>query len=138
MGGTPWSQRPQVIDALFPVTLGGTAAVPGAFGCGKTVISQATESGRVSASRKRVFFLFSCFFCCFFSFLFLFFLFFYSSCFFILVFFPHRQSWRAPLKPGSLNVHWLVFTEGCFLKLTCSWGFRRNPNENHQCLGFPI
>merc|ERR1712048_739828 len=29
------------IDALFPVTLGGTAAVPGAFGCGKTVISQA-------------------------------------------------------------------------------------------------
>lgn len=31
----------QVIDALFPVTLGGTAAVPGAFGCGKTVISQA-------------------------------------------------------------------------------------------------
>jgi len=31
----------RVIDALFPVTLGGTAAVPGAFGCGKTVISQA-------------------------------------------------------------------------------------------------
>merc|ERR1719502_263340 len=30
----------RVIDALFPVTLGGTAAVPGAFGCGKTVISQ--------------------------------------------------------------------------------------------------
>jgi len=30
-----------VIDALFPVTQGGTAAVPGAFGCGKTVISQA-------------------------------------------------------------------------------------------------
>merc|ERR1711879_990125 len=28
-------------DALFPVTQGGTAAVPGAFGCGKTVISQA-------------------------------------------------------------------------------------------------
>merc|ERR1712032_1499245 len=31
----------RVIDALFPCTLGGTAAVPGAFGCGKTVISQA-------------------------------------------------------------------------------------------------
>merc|ERR1712045_618283 len=30
----------RVIDALFPVTLGGTSAVPGAFGCGKTVISQ--------------------------------------------------------------------------------------------------
>merc|ERR1719421_696210 len=31
----------RVIDSLFPVTQGGTAAVPGAFGCGKTVISQA-------------------------------------------------------------------------------------------------
>jgi len=31
----------RVIDALFPVVQGGTAAVPGAFGCGKTVISQA-------------------------------------------------------------------------------------------------
>eukprot|EP00811_Abedinium_folium_P016127 NODE_2506_length_2200_cov_21.577906.p1 GENE.NODE_2506_length_2200_cov_21.577906~~NODE_2506_length_2200_cov_21.577906.p1 ORF type:complete len:643 (-),score=245.07 NODE_2506_length_2200_cov_21.577906:272-2092(-) len=31
----------RVIDALYPVTQGGTAAVPGAFGCGKTVISQA-------------------------------------------------------------------------------------------------
>merc|ERR1719238_429729 len=31
----------RVCDALFPVTLGGTAVVPGAFGCGKTVISQA-------------------------------------------------------------------------------------------------
>merc|ERR1712232_295372 len=31
----------RVVDALFPVTLGGTAAVPVAFGCGKTVISQA-------------------------------------------------------------------------------------------------
>merc|ERR1719231_1879633 len=31
----------RVIDALFPVTLGGTSAVPGAFGFGKTVISQA-------------------------------------------------------------------------------------------------
>merc|ERR1719450_78448 len=31
----------RVIDALFPITQGGTAAVPGAFGCGKTVIPQA-------------------------------------------------------------------------------------------------
>merc|ERR1719155_283975 len=31
----------RVCDALFPTTLGGTCAVPGAFGCGKTVISQA-------------------------------------------------------------------------------------------------
>merc|ERR1711935_694870 len=31
----------RVLDALFPLTLGGTSAVPGAFGCGKTVISQA-------------------------------------------------------------------------------------------------
>jgi len=30
----------RVIDALFPSVLGGTCAVPGAFGCGKTVISQ--------------------------------------------------------------------------------------------------
>jgi len=28
------------IDAIFPSVLGGTCAVPGAFGCGKTVISQ--------------------------------------------------------------------------------------------------
>jgi V-type H+-transporting ATPase subunit A len=31
----------RVCDALFPITQGGTCAVPGAFGCGKTVISQA-------------------------------------------------------------------------------------------------
>ena len=30
----------RVVDALFPSVLGGTCAVPGAFGCGKTVISQ--------------------------------------------------------------------------------------------------
>jgi V-type H+-transporting ATPase subunit A len=29
-----------VLDALFPCVLGGTCAIPGAFGCGKTVISQ--------------------------------------------------------------------------------------------------
>ncbi|RZR89101.1 hypothetical protein BHM03_00016753 [Ensete ventricosum] len=31
----------RVLDALFPSVLGGTCAIPGAFGCGKTVISQA-------------------------------------------------------------------------------------------------
>merc|ERR1711988_485946 len=30
----------RVLDAVFPAVLGGTCAVPGAFGCGKTVISQ--------------------------------------------------------------------------------------------------
>merc|ERR1719238_1379493 len=40
-GNTALLTCERVIDALFPVTLGGTAAVPGAFGCGKTVISQA-------------------------------------------------------------------------------------------------
>lgn len=30
----------RVLDALFPCVQGGTCAVPGAFGCGKTVISQ--------------------------------------------------------------------------------------------------
>ena len=30
----------RVVDALFPVTLGGTAAVPGGFGTGKTVLLQ--------------------------------------------------------------------------------------------------
>merc|ERR1711871_1340100 len=31
----------RIIDTIFPSVLGGTCAVPGAFGCGKTVISQA-------------------------------------------------------------------------------------------------
>lgn len=31
----------RVLDALFPCVLGGTTAIPGAFGCGKTCISQA-------------------------------------------------------------------------------------------------
>lgn len=30
-----------MLDSLFPSVLGGTCAIPGAFGCGKTVISQA-------------------------------------------------------------------------------------------------
>ena len=33
----------RVIDAIFPSVLGGTCAVPGAFGCGKTVISQSVS-----------------------------------------------------------------------------------------------
>ena len=31
----------RVLDAIFPSVLGGTCAIPGAFGCDKTVISQA-------------------------------------------------------------------------------------------------
>jgi len=31
----------RVLDSLFPCVQGGTCAIPGAFGCGKTVISQA-------------------------------------------------------------------------------------------------
>ncbi|KAG6878760.1 hypothetical protein C0993_008059 [Termitomyces sp. T159_Od127] len=31
----------RILDALFPCVQGGTTAIPGAFGCGKTVISQA-------------------------------------------------------------------------------------------------
>jgi V-type H+-transporting ATPase subunit A len=31
----------RVLDSLFPTAQGGTTAIPGAFGCGKTVISQA-------------------------------------------------------------------------------------------------
>lgn len=38
----------RVLDALFPSVLGGTCAIPGAFGCGKTVISQALS--KVDAS----------------------------------------------------------------------------------------
>lgn len=30
----------RVVDSIYPSVLGGTCAVPGAFGCGKTVISQ--------------------------------------------------------------------------------------------------
>ncbi|XVF57885.1 hypothetical protein PTKIN_Ptkin07bG0018400 [Pterospermum kingtungense] len=37
---TPLLTGQCVLDALFPSVLGGTCAIPGAFGCGKTVISQ--------------------------------------------------------------------------------------------------
>jgi len=38
---SPFLTGQRVLDALFPVVQGGTCAIPGAFGCGKTVISQA-------------------------------------------------------------------------------------------------
>jgi len=37
---TPLLTGQRVLDAVFPSVQGGTCAVPGAFGCGKTVISQ--------------------------------------------------------------------------------------------------
>eukprot|EP00527_Entomoneis_sp_CCMP2396_P007309 CAMPEP_0198145816 /NCGR_PEP_ID=MMETSP1443-20131203/25490_1 /TAXON_ID=186043 /ORGANISM="Entomoneis sp., Strain CCMP2396" /LENGTH=621 /DNA_ID=CAMNT_0043809551 /DNA_START=67 /DNA_END=1932 /DNA_ORIENTATION=+ len=39
-GNEPLITGLRVVDGLFPSVLGGTCAVPGAFGCGKTVISQ--------------------------------------------------------------------------------------------------
>mmetsp|Transcript_15476 Transcript_15476/g.17857 ORF Transcript_15476/g.17857 Transcript_15476/m.17857 type:complete len:624 (+) Transcript_15476:59-1930(+) len=39
-GAEPLITGLRVIDGLFPSVLGGTCSVPGAFGCGKTVISQ--------------------------------------------------------------------------------------------------
>eukprot|EP00741_Cyanophora_paradoxa_P010579 tig00020537_g10225.t1 len=41
MADHPLLTGQRVLDALFPSVLGGTCAIPGAFGCGKTVISQA-------------------------------------------------------------------------------------------------
>jgi V-type H+-transporting ATPase subunit A len=40
-GNTPLLTGQRVLDALYPSVLGGTCAIPGAFGCGKTCISQA-------------------------------------------------------------------------------------------------
>ncbi|KAG5440828.1 hypothetical protein PCK2_000127 [Pneumocystis canis] len=37
---TPLLTGQRILDALFPCAQGGTTAIPGAFGCGKTVISQ--------------------------------------------------------------------------------------------------
>lgn len=39
-GNTALTTGLRCIDSIFPSVLGGTCAVPGAFGCGKTVISQ--------------------------------------------------------------------------------------------------
>eukprot|EP00760_Papus_ankaliazontas_P029144 PhM_4_TR4148/c1_g1_i1/m.22014/K02145/ATPeV1A, ATP6A; V-type H+-transporting ATPase subunit A len=40
-GAGPLLTGQRVLDALFPTVQGGTCSIPGAFGCGKTVISQA-------------------------------------------------------------------------------------------------
>jgi len=40
-GKTPLLTGQRVLDTLFPTVQGGTCAIPGAFGCGKTCISQA-------------------------------------------------------------------------------------------------
>ena len=40
-GDTPLITGQRVLDAMFPSILGGTCAIPGAVGCGKTCISQA-------------------------------------------------------------------------------------------------
>jgi V-type H+-transporting ATPase subunit A len=40
-GDVPLLTGQRVLDALFPSVLGGTCCIPGAFGCGKTCISQA-------------------------------------------------------------------------------------------------
>ncbi|KKF94178.1 V-type proton ATPase catalytic subunit A [Ceratocystis fimbriata CBS 114723] len=39
----PFIVGQRVLDALFPCVQGGTVAIPGAFGCGKTVISQSVS-----------------------------------------------------------------------------------------------
>jgi V-type H+-transporting ATPase subunit A len=41
MANHPLLTGQRVLDVMFPSVLGGTCAIPGAFGCGKTVISQA-------------------------------------------------------------------------------------------------
>jgi len=41
---TPLLTGQRVLDALFPCVQGGTTAIPGAFGCGKTVISQSLSN----------------------------------------------------------------------------------------------
>lgn len=38
-GDIPLLTGQRVLDSLFPSVLGGTCAIPGAFGCGKTCIS---------------------------------------------------------------------------------------------------
>lgn len=41
VGEVPLLTGQRILDSLFPSVLGGTCAIPGAFGCGKTCISQA-------------------------------------------------------------------------------------------------
>lgn len=45
LANTPLLTGQRVLDALFPGVLGGTCSIPGAFGCGKTVISQVRLAG---------------------------------------------------------------------------------------------
>jgi len=45
LANTPLLTGQRVLDALFPGVLGGTCSIPGAFGCGKTVISQVRRLG---------------------------------------------------------------------------------------------
>lgn len=40
---TPFVVGQRVLDSLFPAVQGGTICIPGAFGCGKTVISQSVS-----------------------------------------------------------------------------------------------
>jgi V-type H+-transporting ATPase subunit A len=40
---SPFIVGQRVLDALFPSVQGGTVCIPGAFGCGKTVISQSVS-----------------------------------------------------------------------------------------------
>src|SRR5260370_32240990 len=40
-GKIPLLTGQRILDSLYPSVLGGTCAIPGAFGCGKTCISQA-------------------------------------------------------------------------------------------------
>lgn len=66
----PFIVGQRVLDALFPSVQGGTVAIPGAFGCGKTVISQSVSKfsnsdvivyvGCVSTSLSLVHFSVSC------------------------------------------------------------------------------
>ena len=51
MADTPLLTGQRVLDALFPSVLGGTCAIPGAFGCGKTVISQVRPRGGLTCGR---------------------------------------------------------------------------------------
>lgn len=51
LANTPLLTGQRVLDALFPGVLGGTCSIPGAFGCGKTVISQVGGRNRWQGGR---------------------------------------------------------------------------------------
>ena len=52
MADTPLLTGQRVLDVLFPSVLGGTCAIPGAFGCGKTVISQARRCAHLGCAAR--------------------------------------------------------------------------------------